>query len=370
MLEKVFATRVTENYNNTGKVSYSSGYYWDSESYFISNDNTLKLKKIIDTIYNTKIGKIKEGSIFYASKASEIPRFKLKEFIKDNKLKKTSRHAYAEYILINKSFINELNSQLNIEDIIFFKENFVVKHFLSNPQSNWGLDKQKDIYIKAEDRNKVAYLKPSTIEDVKQLFKKYPADKPIFEANTSVFSGVEISAYRNIKLYEVVNLLFEHEENILNGKIKFIFDEEFFTDLNKDGIELDDEYLNILRDMLFSEDKDNIKLGFEMMSNLVINDHTLLSISFLLNELYHEHNFRHSQYTQSNTNLKGLLSLLKTKGIKWDHDWKSFGSGLRLAFKEGKEGEIVKKFLLDNINREFKLSNSASEALVDIVFAT
>jgi hypothetical protein len=62
--------------------------------------------------------------------------------------------------------------------------------------------------------------------------------------------------------------------------------------------------------------------------------------------------------------------MLKTKGIYWDRDWKTFGTGLRLNFKDGKEGEIVKKFLLDNINREFKLSNSASEALVDIVFTT
>jgi len=369
MLENVFSTHVVEDYN-TGKVKYSGSHYWNSECYFISKDNTLRLKKIIDTIYNTKIGKIKDGSIFYASKASEIPRFKLKEFIKDNKLKKTSRHAYAEYILISKGFINDLNKQLNIEDIVFFKEKFVVKHFLDNAQSNWAVDKQKNIYIKAENRDKVAYIRPDYIETVKELFKKHPADKAIFEANTSSFSGVEVDGYRNAKLFEVVNLLFEHEKNILSGKLKFIFDEEFFADLNKDGIELDDEYLTILRDMLFSEDKDNIKLGFEMMSNLVINDHTLLSISFLLNELYHLHNFRPSQYTQSNTNLKGLLALLKTKGIKWDHDWKAFGSGLRLAFKEGEEGKVVKKFLLDNINREFKLSNSASEALVDIVFAT
>ena len=41
-----------------------------------------------------------------------------------------------------------------------------------------------------------------------------------------------------------------------------------------------------------------------------------------------------------------------------------------MNFKDGKEGEIVKKFLLDNINREFKMSNNEAEALVDIVFTT
>ena len=146
-------------------------------------------------------------------------------------------------------------------------------------------------------------------------------------------------------------------------------DESLKKKMNKEGIELDDDYEDTLRDMLFSEDKSNVKLGFEMMSNLVLSQSTLLSISFLLNEMFHTKGFRPSFYT-SNTNLKSLFKLLKTKGIHWEKDWKTFGTGLRLNFKDGKEGEIVKKFLLDNINREFKLSNSASEALVDIVFTT
>jgi hypothetical protein len=62
--------------------------------------------------------------------------------------------------------------------------------------------------------------------------------------------------------------------------------------------------------------------------------------------------------------------VLSTKGIRWERDWKTFGTGLRNNFKTGKEGEVVKKFLLDNINREFKISNSAAESLVDIVFST
>ena len=143
-----------------------------------------------------------------------------------------------------------------------------------------------------------------------------------------------------------------------------------FVELNKEGIELDNEYLQTLRDMLFSEDKANVKLGFEMMSNLVVNDHMLLSVSFLLNELMHTTKFRPSYYTSSNTNLRSLLKVLSTKGIKWERDWKTFGTGLRANFKTGKEGEVVKKFLLDNINREFKISNSTAESLVDIVFST
>jgi hypothetical protein len=122
--------------------------------------------------------------------------------------------------------------------------------------------------------------------------------------------------------------------------------------------------------MLFIKYTSNIKLGFEIMSNLVLNKPTILSISFLLNELIHTTKFRPSYYINSNSNLKSLFKLLRTKGIYWERDWKTFGTGLRNNFKTGKEGDIVKKFLLDNINREFKISNSAAESLVDIVFTT
>jgi hypothetical protein len=167
-----------------------------------------------------------------------------------------------------------------------------------------------------------------------------------------------------------MNILFELRKEIMSGKVRIVFDEDMFVELNKEGIELDEEYLQTLRDMLFSKDTANIKLGFEMMSNLVLTQSTLLTIAFLLNEMFHTTKFRPSYYTNNNSNLKGLLKLLKTKGIAWERDWKSFGTGLRLNFKTGKEGDIVRKFLLDNINREFKLSNSAAEAIVDVVFST
>jgi hypothetical protein len=377
MLERTFVVNINQDYSNK-KIQYSNGYYWDKDNYFVTEPNALRLKKIIDIIYNTEPQKIKDGDVIYASKASETPRFKLKEFIKNNNLKKTSKHGHADYILISKGFMNDLKQLLKIEEFRFFKEAYVEEHFLSdtkhswNAKHSWVSDKQVETFNNAIDKNRVVYVRPQNLnsEYVKSIFNILNNEYEKFQENTSAFFGMEVNCYRNTKLVEIINILCDNEKNILSGKTKFIFDEEFFENLNKEGIELDDEYLAILKDMLFSDDKSNIKLGFEMMSNLVISQPTLLSISFLLNELYHTTNFRPSKYTQSNTNLKGLLKILKTKGIRWDHNWKTFGTGLRLNFKEGKEGEIVKKFLLDNINREFRLNNDASEILVDIVFAT
>jgi len=222
----------------------------------------------------------------------------------------------------------------------------------------------------ATDLDIVCMVEPHVVKDIDKIYNNNPTQRKEYDDNTYTVKGTFVALYRQERLKNLLTILYDLRNGIISGKTKIVFDEDMFVTLNNEGIELDEDYLKTLRDMLFSEDKSNVKLGFEMMSNLVLNQPTILSISFLLNELMHTTNFRPSYYTSSNTNLKSLFKLLKTKGIAWERDWKTFGTGLRKNFKEGKEGAIVKKFLLDNINREFKLTDESAEYLVDIVFST
>jgi hypothetical protein len=373
MLNKIFSVTLQETYignNNTNKkIEWNTGYHWDQDYYFIKENDVKRLHKILNAIDNHKPSKINPGDNIYASKISEIPRFKLKEFIKENHLKKVSRKTTAQHIIINKGYYNELLKDIvDVKDYTFIKGDFVKKEILGKNRNEETREIEKQKYNEAENKDIVCYYR--FMQNLPSIFVKYPNEKNKFEDNTHNVVGVLLSLYRQSRHLELLNILLENEKEILNGNVQIIYDEVLFEELNKDGIELDDEYLAILRDMLFSKDENNVKLGFEMMSNLVINQPTLLSLAFLLNELYNEHNFRPSKYTQSNSNLKSLLKIYRTRKIYWESNWKAFGTGLRVNFKEGKEGEIVKKFLLDNINREFKLSNSASESLVDIVFST
>ena len=343
--------------------------YWGNDFYWINQPEAKELLDIIDLIKQQSKPDLKKGTTVYASKASEIPRFKLKEFIKDNNLKKTSRHKYSDVIIVNKGYFNELVKQMKIEEHDFCTE-FHTKSKIKDLISK--IDPRNVVvqtWNNATNFNMLAYIRTNG-DSLQRELKKSLSIRQTYEQSVHSELGVLFNFYREHRLVELLTMLIDNKDRIKKGLVKFVFDEEFFVELNKEGIELDDDYLQTLRDMLFSSDEANIKLGFEMMSNLVIDQPTLLSISFLLNELVHTTKFRPSYYTSSNTNLKSLLKMLKTKGIHWDSDWKTFGTGLRINFKDGKEGDVVKKFLLDNINREFKLSNSASEALVDIVFTT
>jgi len=368
MLNSIATIRFSNYYKN-GKNNYGFKQvgYWNDNTLFIDEKNSIILQKTLKII--TKSDPIQVGGkdIIYATKASDIPRFKLKEFIKEKNLKKTSRAKMANIFIMNKGMFLDLIKKLDYGEHYFVNEDHAVcSHRLWGDGESW----ERNIrgFNSYKDRNNY-WLVEKDRSGWKDLFQDSSLEQ-LFKNNTHTTKGTLLSVYREQKLVDLLSIIIDNMNDIISGKKKVVFDEDLFVELNKEGIELDDEYLQTLRDMLFSKDDSNVKLGFEMMSNLVLNESTILSISFLLNELIHTTRFRPSYYTNNNTNLKALLKLLKTKGIAWERDWKTFGTGLRKNFKTGKEGAVVKKFLLDNINREFKLNNSAAESLVDIVFST
>lgn len=375
MLNKIVSIRFGERYagNKGNIIGFFPASYWGSDDYFINEEDSVCIKKTLDILTKSTTTAITKKDIIYTTKSSEIPRFKLKEFTKENGVKKTTRHAYANIFIINRGTFNELISRLKIGNHLFLNEDMIIDKNIKDwfhGNGAWGDHAMNIVKSDKANKNQLLHLIIDDQKKMDQLFKKHPAHKNIFDNSYHVEEGIVLQVYREAKLVELFNLIVNNANKIINGEIKFVWDEDLFVNLNKEGIELDDDYLQTLRDMLFSKDESNVKLGFEMMSNLVLDQPTLLTISFLLNELFHTTKFRPSYYINNNSNLKALLKLLKTKGIAWDRDWKMFGSGLRMNFKTGVEGNIVKKFLLDNINREFKLHNSAAEALIDIVFAT
>ena len=372
MLNKVVEIQISESWSKNNTVEWRLVNYWGGESrYFINEHNSKELQSLFKFV-NDSQNTVNKGDKVYASKASELPRFKLKEFINEKGLRKTSRYNQADVIIINRGHFIQMLKECKFKEYTFIKGDFAENKISKKEQNENTYKFFKENLKNSSDKDNVAMISEYSAKEMEKgnLGIKYPTDKALYDTYTIKIKGTYINLYRSTRLSNLMNILFELRKEIMSGKVRIVFDEDMFVTLNKEGIELDDEYLQTLRDMLFSSDKANVKLGFEMMSNLVVNNHMLLSVSFLLNELMHTTKFRPSYYTSSNTNLKSLLKVLSTKGIRWERDWKTFGTGLRNNFKTGKEGEVVKKFLLDNINREFKISNSAAESLVDIVFST
>ena len=110
-------------------------------------------------------------------------------------------------------------------------------------------------------------VKQNNIELVKELIDKKVELNPInidLIENHYKFSlkeGVMLKLYRQSKIESLFFNLIERYDDILSGKCKILWDEDLMVNLNKEGVELDDEYLTSLRDMFFSKDKETFNLA-------------------------------------------------------------------------------------------------------------
>lgn len=335
--------KVRTVYHNINKNNNSFYLGWGGDERFINENQTNINNNIIEKIkYSTN--KLSSKDIIYTGCLSDIPRFKLKEYINENKLKRTSRIEQSTCIIISRKIFDELSNIFKLNNFTFVNESFAKEISNSIGWNNSSIDPLPQ----ASNKNQFYYMKNEHSIDTLKVSKKLGND---FINNSYDVKGCIIDLYRNSKLITFIELiLFLHN----NPKIKIIFDETLFESLNQEGIELDSDYESTLRDMIFSNDPSNIKLGVEMISNLVINNYTILKISLLLNEFIQDHKPTElTTYSQTNRNFKTVLNVLKTKKIYWNSDWESFASGLRKNFNQGIEGEAVKVFVINNLNTEF-----------------
>lgn len=358
------------NYSNyDDQINYS---YWSKNILFDPLQiNKLKLK--INQLLEIN-NKISNADVIYTGQFSDIPRFKLKEFMSENKIKRTSRIEQSNCILLSKKLLQELinGDAFNSKKEVYFLN----KELVDRVYNEWMILNNKNKYSNIPEKPETdldtwLYLNIGYINNQNnslQTSKKY---------NRYILTHLQkeevITIYhrnkKTIEFLDIVNYLYE------NPNIKVIFDENLFSELNKEGISLDSDIEVTLKDMIYSKDKSNIKLGLEMISNLEINDYTLYKMSLLLNNFINIGSDRQNrsnkgiitQLTMNNRNLKTLLNTFKSKEIYWDKDWKSFASGLIKNFKNTEYEILIKEYFIDKLNNEFKSLSGIK--IEDIKFA-
>jgi hypothetical protein len=312
---------------------------------FLNEEQSNSIISIINKFKSSK-NKIDSKDTIHTNSLSDVPRFKLKEYIKENNIKRTSRVEQSNCIIMSRKIFNELIPGITLENITFVNKDLAGRINKTIKFNEYYPNLLPDAY----DKNQF-YCIPPYLEKLNNNIKTDADWGTDFISNSYIVKGCIVDLYRNARLTDFIELLLFLSKN---PKVKLVFDETLFESLNQEGIELDDEYESTLRDMIFSEDKTNIKLGVEMISNLVINDYTILKISLLLNEFAQNRRLTEiTTYSQSNRNFRTLLNILKSKQILWRVDWKTFAAGLRKNFNNGKEGEAVKSFIINNLNTEF-----------------
>lgn len=299
------------------------------------NSHVSKLTSLNETLGNGKI-----GNLLYIGKGSNLPRHKVKSFIEEKQLKKTTIIEKADTVVFDKKLIGDVlkwykSSKETKVAIIPFTEkiySFISKH--SNDNNN--------VFIKK-------FNAKASLVIYEDMYQKYPHKFKTFFGKLDFKSFYELNSYRTQNLKNIKETI---DYYFTNPHGNIIWDDSLLDVLNNDGIELDDEYISTLDSMFASGDSDNIKLALEMLANVNLEKFGL-TIALLLNKWKSQLSW--GSGNTSSQAFKTLVRYFKNKDIKWEKDYRSLGAGLYKNYSyDDNARAIIENFVLQNINTYLK----------------
>jgi len=320
-----FALEQTTNYN------YKDSYYIKEEML-----DTLPLS----TLEQHKTNKLSETDRVYFNKSSSIPRYKLKEYLDQTKLKlnKTNRIAFAD------TFVASLNAY---KTVIYSKDTgdkyYVVPVSDIEPQADKGFK------TTAREKNFSNVLVPRHYENSGHSFdlSKYPTIKILAIGKS----------WGDSKASEIIDS-FVHLANKPTIP-KIVFDETLIDDCNE-GIVIDEEIYNNIRDMISNKNKENMSLAMEIMSN---SDYTQSKVNLLL--LLNEFGYTLRQVPKT-INYQSMLNYFVEYKDIIGISWERFSDiMLHKVCKTDQDKELVRKYILNCFNRFLK--NSKTKFTLDTI---
>jgi hypothetical protein len=334
--------------SSTGnKILYNTTYQNELSSIFLDKLEYEIYKESIKNLLN-KSHEVKFGEKIYLGKLSNLPRHKIKEYFQTNKINKTSKLNQSDTIILNKQYLQELGhifgintdytyKILHLKELYFFEledNDFII----NNTQYYNNITKELPfcLLINHNDKHKITPKLKDFLQNKtpKELYHK--------------------SFYRERNLIEIFSYI---EYIFKNPHVNIIFDEDLIVLLNKEGFELDNDYLSTLDDMFNSRSQDNINLALEMLSNVNIEKYSL-TIALFLNK--HKNIFAWGSglnITQNNS-FKSIIKHFKSKNINFESDWRDFSLNLYKLHQNNPENiKIIENFIHQNLNLYLKKYN-------------
>lgn len=314
--------------------------YSDNNALILDKSEYETYRNLIKNLLD-KPSEVKFGKKIYLGRLSNLPRHKTKEYFQVNKLNKTSRLDQSDTIILHKQHLQELGNILNINSNRSYNVLSLNEIYFFRPEDNNLLMDYTRTYSNITDE--LPFCLGITNHNQNQITPKL----------ASFLQGRESKEFYYKSLYRETNIIeaFSYMEYILkNPHVNIIFDEDLLEPLNKDGFELDDEYLSTLDNMFESKSQDNINLALEMLSNVNIEKHSL-SIALLLNKHKNKFSWGSGLSITNNASFKSTLKYLKSKNINFESDWRVFSKNLYVLHKDNPENvKIITEFIHQNLN--------------------
>jgi len=244
-------------YTQAGKFFFS-GLDDPSESTKIIPQET---KEILQNLFQeSKNNKIKNNSTLWLTSLSELPNYKLKNYIKENKLNISTARKFSQLdnVIISDSFIEREYLTSNYDEYIIFNspiaKNIILENLTFNSYKVNLLDPNFYLFITSENYNSIIQTHPD--------FKAVLEDKA-----TKIIKGYALKRrHGSVKAYDKFDFLIDLIDNIKKYNIKVVLDSSLQEDINK-GLTIDYDVFETLYGMLKNNDMGSWELAKEIISN-------------------------------------------------------------------------------------------------------
>ena len=245
-------------------------YHTQAGKFFLSglDDSSLstkiipqETKEILQNLFQeSKNNKIKNNSTLWLTSLSELPNYKLKNYIKENKLNISTARKFSQLdnVIISDSFIEREYLTSNYDEYIIFNspiaKNIILENLTFNSYKDNLLDPNFYLFITSEFYNSITQTYPD--------FKAVLEDKA-----TKIIKGYALKRrHGSVKAYDKFDFLIDLIDNIKKYNIKVILDSSLQEDINK-GLTIDYDVFETLYGMLKNNDMGSWELAKEIISN-------------------------------------------------------------------------------------------------------
>ena len=279
----------------------------------------------------------KEDKI-YVHKNCSIPRYKIDDYIKTNNLTRVWSYKDADCVLIDFNKVEEAKELLDYYSgrgySTFISSGIYDVVELPKPPQNGQYSSYNSHYIK----NASTHFVVTSQHDLTKSYENYPIKKDVFIGNLSGKKSL-------VNTLEMVGWMVENP-----FKLKIIFDQNFIGEINKGGLEYNDELKETLENMLSSKNKDNINFAFEMISSFDL-EKCWFDVALILNK-YNWISYRGSGLTKTNMGYATVENFFIHKNIDYKDKWRKFVSNLLNTYPGYKHK--VEPYIIERLNGEFE----------------
>jgi hypothetical protein len=253
---KISFTRLRFSTHNPTNSAFYKYDYGKIRPLFIPQSVALEYRELRD---KWKSNTLKTNTKVYSTQLSQLPSFKLKNYIEENKLDITFSRKWKELdtIVIGNNFIEEmfeiktaLTHQYYVIPTATLKKNF--NKYMPKGSSQWDRIEQEYSLIISEDLETAIQIDSS----FSSLKLRYPLIN-----GTIIFNG-----HGNSKAFSQYEFFINLTQNIKDWGLEVVYDDVLGEEVNK-GMSLDINIFSNLLSMIDSSDKENMNIVKEIMAN-------------------------------------------------------------------------------------------------------